>query len=138
MKRHNIFFALAFAAGLGWALEAGAQNATQAAGPAAGSDPKLFAQLMAEGKAVFPKTCAACHGSNAGGSAGPALRQNLKDARGIVKAVANGRGAMPPVGAEFSDRQIAAIATYVRNSWGNAYGLVTEKEVANARKPVVF
>ena len=32
-----------------------------------------------------------------------------------------------------SDREIAAIATFVRNSWGNEYGLVRESTVTNRR-----
>jgi mono/diheme cytochrome c family protein len=32
-----------------------------------------------------------------------------------------------------TDRQIAAVATYIRNSFGNSYGIATEDEVAGFR-----
>jgi len=65
--RHNKALALALTAGLGWALMAGSQATTKSAGPTAGGDKKLFAQLMAEGAAEFPKICAMCHGPEGAG-----------------------------------------------------------------------
>jgi cytochrome c oxidase subunit 2 len=38
-------------------------------------------------------------------------------------------GAMPPIGASWSDEQIAAVATYVRNTWGNKFGGVSPTQV---------
>jgi len=132
------YFALAVAAGLGWVLMVGAQEPTKSAVPTTGGDKELFAQLMAEGAEVFPKVCAMCHGPQGAGLAGPALRQNVKAARGIVKQVVNGSNEMPPAGAALSDRELAALVTYIRNSWGNEYGMVTEAEVHEFRKPVQF
>ena len=42
-------------------------------------------------------------------------------------------GTMAPLGALLDDRQIAAVLTYVRSSWGNRAGPVTEAEVAAVR-----
>jgi mono/diheme cytochrome c family protein len=36
---------------------------------------------------------------------------------------------------QLNDAQIAAIATHVRNSWGNAHGPVAADEVAGYRPP---
>ena len=137
MKMHR-YFALALTAGLGWALIAGSQATTKSASPTTGGNKELFAQLMAEGAVEFPKICAMCHGKEGAGLVGPALRQNVKVARGIVKQVVNGSNQMPPVGAALSDREIAALVTYIRNAWGNEYGMVTEQEVHEFRKPVEF
>lgn len=40
---------------------------------------------------------------------------------------------MPEFAAALSNEQIAAIATYVENSWGNAYGIVTPDDVQVSR-----
>lgn len=95
-------------------------------------DPKA-AELMKEGEAIAKNLCATCHGPEGAGLVGPALRANVQYARGVVRAIVQGVGAMPPVAAGFSDREIAAVVTYVRNSWGNQYGAVTEQEVAEMR-----
>jgi mono/diheme cytochrome c family protein len=105
-----------------------AQEATPteeaAAQPAAGVDPAL----MEKGKAIYEANCAACHQANGQGMppAFPALagNANLKDAAMILNVVKNGRGAMPPVGAAFSDEELKAVATYIRNSFGNSFGPV--------------
>lgn len=42
----------------------------------------------------------------------------------ILDIVKNGRGAMPAVGANFSEEELIAVATYIRNSFGNSFGPV--------------
>ncbi len=42
-------------------------------------------------------------------------------------------GAMTAVGAAWSDEEIAAVLTYIRQSWGNGEELVTAEQVAEAR-----
>jgi cytochrome c oxidase subunit 2 len=83
---------------------------------------------MEKGKAIYEANCAACHQANGQGMppAFPALagNANLKDAAMILNVVKNGRGAMPPVGAAFSDEELKAVATYIRNSFGNSFGPV--------------
>ena len=99
------------------ATEGGAQ-------PAAGVDPAL----MGKGKAIYEASCAACHGANGQGipPVMPALagNANLKDAAMILNVVKNGRGAMPAVGAGFTEEELKAVATYIRNSFGNSFGPV--------------
>ena len=96
-------------------------------------DEELFAELMEYGKEVFEMDCAVCHGAEGGGQIGPPLRQNVADARGVIRAIIAGRGNMPPVAADYPDDKVAAVVTYVRNSWSNEYGLVTEADVAEHR-----
>ena len=51
----------------------------------------------------------------------------------IVRQVLRGNveKGMPAFAGQLSDRQIAAVATYIRNAWENAHGVVRE---ADARK----
>ena len=72
---------------------------------------ELFAQRMEEGARIFGRVCASCHGPQGGGMIGPPLRQNVENVRGVVTIIIAGRASMPPVGADFSDREIASVAT---------------------------
>ncbi|MGC8903730.1 c-type cytochrome [Thermus sp.] len=106
------------------AQEAQAHGSGQEAAAPAGVDPAL----MEKGKAIYEANCAACHQANGQGMppAFPALAgsPNLKDAQMILNIVKNGRGAMPAVGAGFSEEELKAVATYIRNSFGNSFGPV--------------
>jgi mono/diheme cytochrome c family protein len=96
----------------------------EASAQPAGVDPAL----MEKGKALYEANCAACHQANGQGMPPvmPALagNANLKDAAMILNVVKNGRGAMPPVGAGYTEEELKAVATYIRNSFGNAFGPV--------------
>ncbi len=98
------------------------------------ADADALSKLMEQGDPIAQKTCEACHGPHGEGAVGPPLRQNVSDAKGVVKAITEGRGEMPPFAASFSDKDIAAVVTFVRNSWGNSYGVVTEEQVAQYRR----
>ncbi len=98
-------------------------------------------ELMARGKEVYGKFCAACHQANGQGVPGafPALKGS-KVATGPVKdhiaVVLNGRPgtAMAAFGPQLSDADIAAVVTYERNAWGNDTGdVVQPADVAAAR-----
>src|SRR5690606_5762142 len=54
--------------------------------------------------------------------------ENLSDVALIVDNVHNGKNAMRAF-PELSAEEIAALATYVRNTWGNAFGGATTGEV---------
>jgi mono/diheme cytochrome c family protein len=41
---------------------------------------------------------------------------------------------MPAYAKELSDQEIADVATYIRNSWGNSASAVTAEQVERARK----
>jgi len=43
-------------------------------------------------------------------------------------------GSMPAYANQFSDQEIADVANYIRNSWGNAAPAVTPAQVAKARR----
>lgn len=107
------------------------QGASDSAG-ASGSDDELFDELYAEGEVVFHGVCEACHGPEGGGGIGVPLRENTQYTKYVIRAIFNGSGNMPPVASEFSDREIAAVVTFVSNSWGNDYGIVTEEDVVDS------
>jgi cytochrome c oxidase subunit 2 len=72
------------------------------------------------GKQTFEGVCAKCHGGNAQGDIGPKLQGNplLNDRRGLEQVVREGRGAMPPVGETWDDRQMSALYDYVHRRFG--------------------
>lgn len=90
-------------------------------------------EVMTEGEGEFMVNCRQCHGTT--GSAGVPLKENarLEDADYVVETILVGPGYMTAFDEHLEDGQIAAIATYIRNSWGNAYGPVTPEDVASVR-----
>jgi PQQ-dependent dehydrogenase (s-GDH family) len=83
----------------------------------------------------YSTTCAACHGAGGQGGAGPALAENdnLADADFVANTIVHGFGYMPGFGNQLSDAEIAQIGTYIRNAWGNEFGVLTQETVTNAR-----
>jgi len=57
----------------------------------------------------------------------------LQGGRGAVTAGNPTSGAMPSFAWKLSDEQVAAVATYLRNSWGNAAKPVSADDVADKR-----
>ena len=106
---------------------------------------------MRAGQAIFIDTCAACHGSNGEGQtryfpplAGDAAVQ-ARDPTTIVRIILEGTRAvptparptspgMPAFGWKLDDEQIASVATYVRNAWGNSAPEVSRGKVAKLRR----
>jgi mono/diheme cytochrome c family protein len=89
------------------------------------------------GKAVFMDSgCFACHGELGYGGAGPRFRNDklLAADQYVVGQILIGRGIMPSFAHKLSDEQIAAVATYIRTSWGNKFGPVSVSDVKKARK----
>ena len=113
-----------------------------ASGPA--TTPVDHAYLKA-GKKIFSQYCASCHQTNGRGidDAFPPLagNKNLEDLGLVAETVRTGKtghvtvegksynSTMPPIGAGFSAKEIAEVGTYIRNSWGNDFGGVTEAQV---------
>lgn len=106
---------------------------------------------MQAGKAVFDDSCAACHRRNGAGIAGlfPMLKGSpsvqsreptslirvvLDGAKSVATAKAPTGAAMPSYNWLLKDDQVAAVLTYIRNSWGNQASPVTTAEVAARRK----
>jgi mono/diheme cytochrome c family protein len=107
--------------------------------------------LMKSGGQIFADECAACHRQNAGGVPGmfptiagspavqsvdPAslLRVVLRGARSAATDKAPTGPAMPAFGWLLSDQEVAAVLTYIRNSWGNNAPAVSAGDVAKARR----
>lgn len=120
-------------------------QATPTGGSQASSHSPADPALFSAGQTLYAQSCAGCHQASGGGLVGafPPLagNPNLTDAALVVRAVRNGKqgslsvggqtysGAMPAVGATWSDAQVAGVATYVRNAWGNRFGGVAAAEV---------
>ena len=109
------------------------------------------APAMARGAEVYRQHCAQCHGEQGRGQAGafPALAGNravmLADPTNVVRLVLQGGylpataghprpHGMPPLRQVLSDDDVAAVATFVRNSWGNQAPGVGTMEVYRARE----
>lgn len=119
------------------AAPAAAPAAPAAAAPTAAKEPSKD-ELIKAGEKVFTANCAACHQANGEGL--PPNFPSLKGdkvangpAEGVIKQVLNGKNLMPPF-KQLSDQDIAAVASYVRTSWGNKGGAVTVEAVTAARK----
>lgn len=96
--------------------------------------------MVSVGDRIFTTVCIACHQPDGKGIPGiylpldgnPAV--TLDDPTYIITTVLNGRGGMPRFDGTYSDEEIAAIVTYVRQSWSNDAPAVTAEEVATIRK----
>ena len=105
---------------------------------------------MKLGAAIYADECSACHTPKGEGIAElfPALngapsvqsrgatsiiRVVLQGAKSVATVQAPTGPAMPAFGWMLSDAQIAAVATYIRNSWGNAAPSVNEADVRRDR-----
>ena len=117
-------------------------------------EPKVTPPPQAEmtaGAAIYARACVACHEADGSGtqriypplpgnanlqSSDPAsaLRIILDGAQTVTTPRAPNTGSMPAYAKDLSDQQIADVANYVRNSWGNAAPLVTPAQVAKARR----
>ncbi len=113
--------------------------------PVAASDP-----AMKTGSAIYKDSCAACHKDSGTGEsnlfprlAGSALVQSddpttlthvvLHGTRAVSTAAAPTAPAMPAFDWRLNDAQVAAVVTYIRNSWGNAATAVSSSDVAAQR-----
>jgi mono/diheme cytochrome c family protein len=107
-------------------------------------------EQMARGEKIYRPACIACHEADGSGapriypplpgnanlqSADPTstLRIILDGAQSVTTPRAPNKGSMPAYPA-FSDQEIADVATYIRNAWGNAAPIVTPEQVAKARR----
>ncbi len=123
----------------------GQRSQPMARTPVAASDPQMKA-----GAAIYHDVCSACHQHD--GQGVPYMVPNLSkdpavasgDASSIVQVLLHGDeglatpgeptgASMPSFGWKLSDEQLAAVATYIRNSWGNAAPATPEKEFRKAR-----
>jgi cytochrome c oxidase subunit II len=68
------------------------------------------------GEAEFDGVCQTCHGIGGKGGIGPPLAGNslVQQPKAVEQIVRFGRGAMPPVGRGWSDRQMRALTQYLK------------------------
>src|SRR5262249_35104095 len=121
--------------------------------PVSTSNPAAISpgtSAMRIGAAVYKDSCAACHKDSGLGEsdlfprlAGSALVQS-DDATTLLRVVLQGTRAvstsqrptapaMPAFDWRLNDAQVAAVLTYIRNSWGNAAAPVAASTAASAR-----
>jgi len=106
--------------------------------------------VMNKGAQIYADECAGCHKSNGEGAANlfPALNGSatvqqidpasllhvvLRGARSVATTPAPTAPAMPPFAWVLNDDQVAAVLTYIRNSWGNAAPAVSASDAGKAR-----
>jgi mono/diheme cytochrome c family protein len=106
---------------------------------------------MNAGQAIYAHACVSCHEADGHGapriypplpgnanlqSSDPAstLRIILDGAQTLTTPRAPNTGSMPAYAKQLSDQDIADLANYIRNSWGNAAPLVTPEQVKKARR----
>ena len=125
------------------------ESAGEASGPAQPLGPQE--PVMLAGAAIYQDLCSACH--RADGTGVPYLIPNLADSSSVssreptsvlrvlihgAQSVATQREptgpSMPAFGWQLTDTQVAAVATYIRNSWGHAAPATDAGDVHNARK----
>jgi mono/diheme cytochrome c family protein len=105
---------------------------------------------MQEGQAIYDNQCAACYTVAGEGivglfprlNGGPLVQQS--QATSLIRVVLEGSRAvategvptgpaMPSFAWQLSDADVAAVVTYIRNTWGNAASAVSPSDVANMR-----
>jgi mono/diheme cytochrome c family protein len=106
--------------------------------------------VLARGGRLYENNCAQCHGDQGQGAQGayPPLAGhravNLVSPVNTVQAILSGGFGpataghprpygMPPYRSLLNDEEIAAVASYVRQSWGNKAGAVSALDVARVR-----
>lgn len=138
------------AAAVAPATDATAAGASEAGGSVAGMPGAPGpADVAARGARLYETHCAGCHGERGEGTPGIApLAGNravrLADPRNVIQAIRHGGFlpttagnprpfGMPPFGHVLGDDDIAAVATHVRQAWGNAAPAVSPLDVLRAR-----
>jgi len=121
--------------------------------PATGAEPARVAAndpAMRTGEAIYVDNCEACHAMSGEGVArlfpalkgGPStqsadptslIRVVLQGAQSVATEGAPTGPAMPAFDWKLSDAEVAAVLTYIRNSWGNAAAAVSAGDVHRSR-----
>lgn len=116
------------------------------------ASPALFdaGRLAKQGEKVYGQRCADCHGADGRGVPGvyPPLAGNasVTEPTGInaIRVVLLGGFApstaanprpysMPPYAQQLDDDEVASVASYIRQAWGNRAGAVSPQDVARYR-----
>nr|WP_319483719.1 cytochrome c [uncultured Cohaesibacter sp.] len=106
---------------------------------------------LSEGELLYMDNCAACHLTNGKGAAEvfPAMSDNslvvADEKAGLIETILYGaempstakrpeKLKMPGFAERLSDKDVAALASFLRQGWGNTAGAVTEADVKAVRK----
>lgn len=106
---------------------------------------------LQNGKTVYETYCMSCHQENGNGIEGafPSLVKsgNLVDKNRLVQIITKGmRGPIEVKGVKYNgemagvdltDKEVADVVNYIRNSWGNKAPLIKASDVVLAKKAVV-
>jgi mono/diheme cytochrome c family protein len=113
------------------------------------------APAMVAGGAIYRDQCSACHGLDGKGVAQlfPSIAESamvrsddpttvirivLRGARSVATDTEPTAPGMPSYAWQLSDAQIAAVLTYMRNSWGSAAAEVTPAEVSRLKSALAL
>jgi cytochrome c oxidase subunit 2 len=97
-------------------------------------------ELMARGKAVYERSCLACHGANGEGGVGKAIAKSPIATGELATHLDVGISGVPGTamqafGGQINDVDMAAVITYQRNAFGNNMGdMVQPIDVYNHKK----
>lgn len=97
------------------------------------------ASLITQGEQIYHNVCTACHQPGGEGITGiyPPLNNNplltAEDPTYFISTVLTGRGGMPSFAGLYSDEEIAAVITFVRQEWDNDASPVSPEQVAAVR-----
>ncbi|MEO6921775.1 MAG: cytochrome c [Collimonas sp.] len=122
----------------------------EASAPKERASPDEVARVLEQGAKIYKNHCADCHQASGKGAwpAYPPLASNhaitMASPVNAIRVVLNGGFSpstaanprpygMPPYGPALSDGEIAAVVSYIRNSWGNKAPIVSSAEVNRYR-----
>jgi mono/diheme cytochrome c family protein len=136
-----------------YSVHPGAEVSARSAGGGGGGGAAEGPSQVELGQTFFTQNCVVCHQANGAGIPGtyPPLagsefvnggsrRLGMILLKGLIGPITveghqfTGAVAMPPWGTSLTDKKIAAILTYVRQSFGNHGGPITPEQIADARK----
>jgi mono/diheme cytochrome c family protein len=96
------------------------------------------AELMTVGQDVYGRQCEVCHRADGRGEPNlyPALAGNdfvvAEDPTPVIDITLRGRGAMPAFN-RLSNRDLAGVISYIRNTWNNSASMVMPAEIEAVR-----
>jgi mono/diheme cytochrome c family protein len=123
---------------------------TESVAPLAANDAQMTA-----GGAIYRDVCSGCHAIDGKGvpelfpalassssvrsdDAASLIRVILRGARSVATSTEPTAPAMPAFGWQLDDEQLAAVVTYIRNSWGSAAPAVSAETVRKTRAALAF
>ena len=129
------FVPLIFAAAIAVVAFSALRSTGVAQNQQSAEDVGISSASMKTGAAIFASNCAACHQPNGKGTdVFPALAGSklvtAADPTAMITRIEHGKDMMPSWRSKLSNAEIAAVATYVRSSFGNSAGPVSEADVA--------